>query len=152
MSTRTIIHYQTALQTPLCYNGRTENVTYELPKVTCRNCLAVKEFCLAHAYKGKVATAQYPPRILVEFYIPAGTDKRKRTVAHNIGPTMNEPNYIQVAVPTADDLECFAAFIGELAESLRLKPWRPRRSSDATLDYELRPDYKETGRIKQEGE
>lgn len=37
-----VIHYQKALQTPLCYQGRTERVTFKLPEVTCSNCLDLK--------------------------------------------------------------------------------------------------------------
>jgi hypothetical protein len=167
----TIIHYQIKLQTPFCYDGRTENVAFNLSQVTCKNCLEkkrreqvnsrvdwqaikrdiesklpvaklqVKEFCLAHGYKGSADLASYPPRISVEIYILAGRDKRRKTVAHNIGVLASEPTYIQIYMPTDDDLDCIATFIGELGQSLGLRSFRKRGTDTAPLEYDLKAVY-----------
>lgn len=171
MNARIIIHYQVKLQTPFCYQGKTENVTFKLPEVTCRNCIEkkrkeqvnrdtdwkaieqsvsiklqkaaskVKEFCFAHSYQSSVSLVNFPPRIQIVFYIKARSDdKRRKTEGYNTS-SGGEPNYIQVSIPTVDDLESIGGFVGELGESLGLRPLRVKDTGLIPLSYELRPIY-----------
>jgi hypothetical protein len=180
MPAKQVVHYQTKLQTALCYGGRTENATFHLPHVTCGNCLerkrreqrdkginwkdiqrnveallprasrALKEFCLAHATRGHATLGNYPPRIIVCLYLLPRVDKRHKTIGHNIG-TGAESNIVQAAVPTDDDLDSIASFIGELSEALGLCA-RREGNELVPLMYELRPDYKKIRSLEQKGE
>lgn len=51
---RTILHFQKALQTRLCCRGRSENVTLDKSKVTCKNCLDLLKLSVRKKFNASV--------------------------------------------------------------------------------------------------
>lgn len=173
---KTVLHFQSKLQTRLCCPGRSEQVTLNPSEVTCKNCLsklkltvrqkfnktvdwgavydsvsklvpgiqrAALEFAFANPWcKFTCEIENYPPKICLVFWLPATTDKRRKTVGifDPLAPNRIDSNVVQVHVPDERQVDLIATFVGEQAETHGLRPWRIRGDS-ASLDYELKPKY-----------
>jgi len=163
---------QASLSKPLCLGWRTKHLTLTLNRaeVTCRNCLdklklevrgkvdweaiakelekqfdslrkSTLEFLFAHpCYKGETTLENYPPRVCFQFYAPV---TKGWTYSLDLGGDMDS-NFIQVAKLAANDLDCIATFVGQIAETYHLRPFRTgdRTHDPIVLNYELRPNYR----------
>lgn len=167
-----VVHFQTKLQTPICVNRRLKNTTFDRSKVTCGNCiqrlkyqslgfidwdgiyksvkekepvvqLKLKEFGLAHPQvKSRAVLENRPPQIALEFWFPAPKKTRRKTVGYNLGRGL-ESNIIPVLIPTDDEANEVATFVGQLGGEVGLTPRRhPERRDSVALVYQLRPQYR----------
>lgn len=84
----------------------------------------------------------YPPKICLVFWVPEAHDRRRKTVGiyDPSAPRRIDSNIIQVRIPDEHQLDAIATFVGQVAESHALRPWRIHGDS-GTLDYELKPKY-----------
>lgn len=172
----TVMHFQERLQQPICQSGRLSNTTFDRSEVTCKNCiqklkyqvrgpvdwdglynalskqivevnLSLKEFLFAHpSIAGAAWLENLPPQISLIFWFPVRGKSRRKIVSYNTSPT-DEPNYVDVYVPTEDEMNEVATFVGTLGMALSLKPRRnPERRTEVPLAYQLRPNYTATAR------
>lgn len=167
-----VVHFQERLQQPICQKNRLTNTTFNRSEVTCGNCIQklkyqvrgpvdwdgayktiekqmpllqarLKEFFFAHrGIDGRASLENIPPQISLTFWFPAPQKSRRKIVMYNNSPT-NQPNYIQVFIPTEDEMGEVATFVGRLGDELSLMPRRhPGNRETVPLSYQLRPQYR----------